>query len=135
MENVLSGIPFVIVQMDDILVSGQNDEQHIANLEEMLKRLSGAGLRLNEKKCIFMVAEVICLGQQVNRQGIQPVEEKVRAKMDVPNPKNTSELKSFLSMINYYQKYLPILATILAPLHKLLQKGVSWKWGSRQTTF
>ena len=74
MENVLQGISFVIVRVDDILVSGQNDEQHIANLEEVLKRLSGAGLRLNEKKCIFMAPEVIYLGQRVNRHGIKLVE-------------------------------------------------------------
>jgi hypothetical protein len=31
-------------------------------------------------------------------------------------------------MINYYQKYIPNLLTILAPLHSLLEKGESWKW-------
>ena len=128
MENLLQGIPFVVVRVDDILVSGSNDEEHLANLEEVLKRLSEHGLRLKQKKCAFMVNEVVYLGQKINSQGIQPIQEKVRAIADAPSPKNVSEVRSYLGMINYYQKYLPNLSTILAPLHSLLEKGKSWKW-------
>jgi ribosome-interacting GTPase 1 len=45
MENLLQGISFVVVRVDDILVSGSNDEEHLANLEEVLKRLSEHGIR------------------------------------------------------------------------------------------
>ena len=128
MENLLQGIPFVVVRVDDILVSGSNDEEHLANLEEVLKRLSEAGLRLKREKCVFMMEEVVYLGQKINRQGIQPIEEKVRAITEAPAPKNVSEVRSYLGMINYYQRYLPNLSTILAPLHGLLEKGKSWKW-------
>ena len=58
MENLLQGISFVVVRVDDILVSGSNDEEHLENLEEVLKRLSEHGLRL-KKKCAFMVNEVV----------------------------------------------------------------------------
>ena len=57
MENLLQGIPFVIVRVDDILVSGANDEEHIANLEEVLKRFSNAGTRLKMSKCVFLAPE------------------------------------------------------------------------------
>ena len=73
-----------------------------------------------------MVNEVEYLGQKINSQGIQPIQEKVRAIADAPSPKNVSEVRSYLGMINYYQKYLPNLSTILAPLHSLLEKGKSW---------
>ena len=122
MENVLQGIPFVVVRVGDILVSGSNDEEHLANLEEVLKRLSEHGLRLKKKKCAFMVNEVVYLGQKINSQGIQPVQEKVRAITNAPAPTNVSEVRSYLGMINYYQKYLPNLSTILAPPHSLLEK-------------
>jgi hypothetical protein len=62
---------------------------------------------------------VVCLGQKINSQGIQPNQEKVRAITDAPAPTNVSEVR----MVNYYQKYLPNLSTILAPLHSLLKKG------------
>ena len=89
MENLLQGIPYVIVRVDDILVSGENYEEHIANLEEVLKRLSSAGAMLKKTKCVFMAPE----GHK--HEGIQPVEEKVRAITDAPSPRNASELKSF----------------------------------------
>lgn len=43
-----------------------------------------------------------------------------------------SELKAFLGLINYYGKFLPNLATMLAPLHALLSKGVKWQWSQEQ---
>ena len=46
MENLLQNIPYVIVRVDDILVSGACDEDHLNNLEEVLKLLESAGLRL-----------------------------------------------------------------------------------------
>ena len=35
MENLLQNIHFVIVRVDDILVSGASDEGHLSNLEEV----------------------------------------------------------------------------------------------------
>jgi hypothetical protein len=43
MENLLQGIPFVVVGVDDILVSGSNDEEHVANLVQL------AGTRTEEQ--------------------------------------------------------------------------------------
>ena len=37
MENLLQNIPYVIFRLDDILVSGASDEDHLNNLEEVLK--------------------------------------------------------------------------------------------------
>lgn len=39
-----------------------------------------------------------------------------------------SELRSFLGMVLYYLRFLPELATTLAPLHQLLKKDVRWRW-------
>ena len=44
-------------------------------------------------------------------------------------PTNTTELRSFLGMVNYYNLYLPQLSTVAEPLHQLLRKDSSWKWG------
>ena len=36
MESLLSGIPNVLVYLDDILVTGHTQEQHVSNLREVL---------------------------------------------------------------------------------------------------
>jgi len=46
MESLLSGVPNVVVYLDDILVTGPTEEEHLAALEEVLRRLQAAGLRL-----------------------------------------------------------------------------------------
>ena len=49
--------------------------------------------------------------------------------MEVSFPRNVSELKSFLGMLNYYSKFLPNLSMCLTPLYALL---LSLSWGAEQ---
>ena len=44
--------------------------------------------------------------------------------MEAPTPQNVQELRSFLGLINYYGKFIPNAATVLAPLNVLLRKDV-----------
>ena len=54
--------------------------------------------------------------------------ERVQAVVEVPSPKNVSQLRAFLGMVNYYHRFLPNLSQQLAPLHRLLQADVKWTW-------
>ena len=44
MESLLGNIPGVVVYIDDILITGKADEEHLVAPEEVLKRLQKAGL-------------------------------------------------------------------------------------------
>ena len=55
MDNLMQGIRDVAVYMDDILVTGKTDEQHLKTLEEVHGRLMKAGMRANKAKCFFMM--------------------------------------------------------------------------------
>ncbi|CAB4004480.1 LOW QUALITY PROTEIN: uncharacterized protein K02A2.6-like [Paramuricea clavata] len=83
-ENLLQGIPSVIVRVDDILVGGKDDADHLSNLNAVLTRLSGAGLRLKKIKCCFMASDVTYCGYGINKNGIHPVVEKVEAITKAP---------------------------------------------------
>ncbi|XP_062401725.1 LOW QUALITY PROTEIN: uncharacterized protein K02A2.6-like [Sardina pilchardus] len=131
MDNLLQGLPQVVVRVDDILVTGKDDASHLQNLGTVLSRLNAAGLRLKREKCIFMAPEVVYLGYRINHAGIQPVADKVEAIANAAAPTNQTQLKSFLGMLNYYHRFLPNVATVLEPLHELLRKGVPWKWEKR----
>ena len=68
----------MIVPVDDILVSGADDEDHLNNL----------------CVCVFMQPQEIYLGQKVSKEGIQPMDDKVEAIPNAPSPTNVLELKS-----------------------------------------
>ena len=126
------GIFHVVVRMDDILVSGEDDTAHLDNLSSVLSRLLEAGLRLRQDKCCFMQPEVIYCGYGINGEGVYPVAAKVDAIKNAPAPRDVTQLRAFLGMMNYYHKFLPNVATILEPLHELLRKGQKWKWNQEQ---
>jgi hypothetical protein len=125
MENLLQRIPRVCVYIDDILVTGSTEE-HLANLAQVLTRLGNAGMRLKREKCAFMLDSVSYLGHVISSEGLRTGDLKVKAIIDAPDPKDLSELRSFLGMVNYYGKFLPNLVTTLSPLYRLLRQSSVW---------
>ena len=133
MESILHGIPKVVVYLDDILITGANDEEHLKNLSEVLSHMQSAGLRLRKDKCKFMSLSVVYLGHRIDAQGLHPTSEKVAAIQQAPTPQNSTELRAYLGLLNYYSKFMPNLSAKLAPLYKLLQKNTPWYWGTHES--
>ena len=128
MESLPKGIAGVVVYIDDILVTGLSDEEHLKSLEETLKRLEDANLRLKLKNCYFIQTSVTYLGHRIDEQGVHPVPDKVKAVQEAPEPQNVAELKSYLGLLTYYSRFLPDMASKLAPLYGLLGKSTAWRW-------
>ena len=55
-----------MVFLDDILVSGKTDFEHLNNLEMVLNKLEGAGLKLSVDKCDFFQDEIKYLGFRID---------------------------------------------------------------------
>ena len=62
MENVLQDIPNMIVYIDDILVTGANEEEHLKTLSLVLDRLKKAGFRAQKSKCKIHGSIYVVLG-------------------------------------------------------------------------
>ena len=131
-ENILQGIPMVGVRTDDVLISGLNDEDHLRNIEAVLKALYALGVTIRKDKCKFFMAEVKNLGHIISKNGIRVDPEKTEAVKNAPQPTNVKELQSFIGAVNYYGKFIPDMATICKPLYMLLQKDIKWTWGKDQ---
>lgn len=128
MENLFRGIDGLVVFMDDFLVHGETDEKHDKTLEEVLKRLKELNFRINGKKSLLGVTEVTFLGHIISTKGIKPTEDKIQAILDLRSPKNVTELKSLMGMINFVGKFIPNLATLTSNMRQLLIKGVPFNW-------
>jgi len=96
MDTVLQGIPGVTCYIDDILVSGKDEKQHLHILEEVFRRLEEHGFRLKQEKWEFFTQSVEYLGHAIDQEGIRPLPSKVAAIVKAPAPTNLQELRSSL---------------------------------------
>ena len=121
-----------MVYLDDILITGRNEQEHLSNLGQVLTKLEEVGLRLNKDKCRCMQSEVVYLGHVIDKTGLHPDNGRIQAITEAPRSQNVTELKTYIGLLSYYGKFLQNLSTVLAPLHRLLRKGVKWNWSCEQ---
>eukprot|EP00743_Colponemidia_sp_Colp-15_P011942 GILK01013453.1.p1 GENE.GILK01013453.1~~GILK01013453.1.p1 ORF type:complete len:705 (-),score=66.94 GILK01013453.1:227-2341(-) len=87
MDIALSGLNWQVClcYLDDIVIFSQTEEEHLARLRQVLARLKANNL-----------------GHIVDKEGVHPDPKKVAAVVDLPPPKNTSEVRSQMGFLNYF---------------------------------
>ena len=126
-DQTIADIPGVVCYLDDIIVTDKTDQEHTTNLQKVLERLKAVGFHLKREKCKFFQSQFQYLGHIIDKEGIRPVPEKIKAIIDMPKPKNPKELHFFLGMVNYSDRFTPGLASKCACLNDLLHKDAKWK--------
>ena len=112
MDRRLRNVPSTLVRVHDILIWGEDDNEHLKNLAT--------------------ANEVTYLGCCISKNGVKPLAEKDSAIKDVDPQKNVTELKASLGMLNYYNCYLSKFFAVIEPLHRLHKKGIKFHWGPDQ---
>ena len=77
---------------------------------------------------MFMVPQITCLGMEFNANGYRPVETCMPKIENYSAPRDKKGVQKFLGVINYYRSHIPNLASIAAPLYRLLNKQVKYEW-------
>ncbi|CAB3995660.1 Hypothetical predicted protein [Paramuricea clavata] len=124
MDQTLEGTSGISCILDDMIVTGKSDAEHMANLEKVLRRLHHHGLRANKSKCELFKEKITFCGHDINSEGLHKTTDKTAAMVNAPRPQSVAEVRSFLGLVNNYHKYLPNLATILHPLNQMLENLV-----------
>ncbi|XP_064476235.1 uncharacterized protein K02A2.6-like [Ornithodoros turicata] len=130
--QVLDDLPGVLNLMDDILIYGDNREEHDRRLNAVLQRLCDNNVTLNLEKCKFFVEKISFLGVLIDQHGIYPDPRRVEALTALEPPQNVSDLRRILGMFNHVGRFIPNMSTLSAPLRELLVKNVDWYWGNGQ---
>jgi hypothetical protein len=123
---------FVIVYLDDILIFSKTRQEHLADLDAVLKILQEHHLYANLNKCEFARDEVQYLGHIVNAHGVLPDPAKIKAIRDWPIPAHTRELLSFLGLANFYRRFIKSYSHRSAALTDLTSKNRPFEWTEAQ---
>ena len=116
-SKVLEGLShFAIVYLDDIIIFSKTEEEHLQHLEIIFEKLHYTGLKLKRSKCSFMKMHIEYLGHLISEKGIEPMPDKLSAIKEMPAPRNPKEIKQFLGLVRFYQKFIPRFSDIAKPL-------------------
>lgn len=133
MTIAFSGLPpqQAFIYMDDLIVIGISENQHLNNLKNVFDMCRKSNLKLNPDKCYFFKTEVTFLGHICTSEGLKPDPSKISTIIHYPRPQNRDEVTRFHAIANYYRRFIPNFSTISQPLTYLRKKRVAFNWTSK----
>ena len=133
MNQIYQGIAYkyVIVYLDDTNIFSRTFKDHIQYLHEVFTRIRKAGLKLNLEKYTFWMKWLPFLGHIIEAKEISPDLEKIIAIQNILPPKNITQLRSFLGLTGYYQRFIQGFSAIAQPLNQLLHIDTKYEWNNQ----
>ena len=114
MDQILECCKGVIGITKDVVIYGDDDEDHNQNLHNFMCRAHEHGLVFNGEKCEVKKDLVTFLGTVYDANGAHPDPKKIDAIHKMPSPDNKPQ--HFLRMITYLSPFIPSLSTHTTPL-------------------
>lgn len=130
MDQVLQGLEGVSCYLDDVLIAGKSLSDCKNKLFLVLERLHEANIKIKLSKCKFFVDQLPFLGHVITDKGLLPNPDKIETIAKANPPKNQTELKAFLGLINFYGKFVPNLSSKLNCFYNLLKKDTKFIWSN-----
>lgn len=118
----------VFVYIDDLLVVSGDFDKHIERVETVAKSLRKANLTINVEKSHFGMKSIKYLGHVVGNGTIKPDPDRVQGVSDCQVPKTIKQVRRFLGMAGWYQRYINNFSSVAAPLTDLLKKSDRFVW-------
>ena len=66
----LGNFPFAMTYLDDIIIFSNTEEEHLAHIEEIFRRLEAADLKMKRSKCDLFKKHIHYLGHLILADGI-----------------------------------------------------------------
>ena len=129
MDLIMERCPGVISIHDDIVVYGVSDEDHDANLINLLNVAQVEGLVLNSKTLELKHPRVSFFGAEYSADGMHPCPKKIQGITEMtPTPIDKQQLASFTGMATYMGNFIPHLSHHTEPLWAMLKQEAVFTW-------
>src|ERR1044071_1672127 len=113
----------VIVYLDDIVVYTKGSlEQHIKDVEEVLKLIQQATLQIKIKKCVFFQEEIHFLKHKISKHSIATDFKKIQAMQNLLTLRNLRDVQSVLRLFQYYKNFVKNFIKIAGLIYITLKK-------------
>ena len=133
MDAILEQCPGVIGIHDDIVIFGTSNEDHDANLINLMNVCQKEGLVLNSKKLELRKERVTFFGAEYSAAGMHPDPKKIQGIVEMTAPEDKQQLQSFLGMVNYMGTFIPNLSHHTEPLRSMLKQDNVFTWDEVKT--
>lgn len=114
MNPVVADLTGCRVYLDNVVVYSNTWEEHVQRVRALFDRLLWANLTVNPAKCEFARATVTYLGKVVGQGEVRPVEAKVVAIQNLPQPATIREFMGFLGIVGYYKSFCKNFSSVVA---------------------
>ena len=94
-DQILQGFHFCYAYIDNVLIASSNQDEHVQHLQMVLEILEKYGVIINPAKCELGITRLQFLGHQVDKDGIQPLEDKVTVIQNFPLPDTHKKIREF----------------------------------------
>ena len=106
-RKLLEDLDEVESYIDDIIIFTKSWEEHLVVLEEVFRRLAGAGFTVRPTKCVLGANSIKVVAHQIS-DGVKGLhEDNVKKIRDARRPKRKEEVKAFLGLTGYYREFIP----------------------------
>ena len=118
---------FVFVFIDDILIYSSNDEEHASHLRINLQTFKDHQLFTKFSRCEFWLQSVAFLGHILSSEGIRVDSQNIDEVKQWTIPTSTIDIRSFLGLAGYYERFVEGVSSIALPLTRLTQKMIKFQ--------
>ncbi|GJX45017.1 reverse transcriptase domain-containing protein [Tanacetum coccineum] len=107
--------------VDDMVIKSTPEEDMLTDIKETLERFRSINMKLNPKKCSFGVEEGSFLGHLITKKDIRARPSKVKAIIDVEQPKTLKDIQSLNGKLAALSHFLSKGAERSLPFFKTLK--------------
>nr|GFB71689.1 retrotransposon protein, putative, Ty3-gypsy subclass [Tanacetum cinerariifolium] len=106
-----------------------DEKEHEGHLKVILELLKKEELYAKFSKREFWIPKVQFLGHVIDNQGIHVDPAKIKSVKYYASPKSPTEIRQFLGLAGYYQRFIEGFSKVARPMTKLTQRKVKFEVG------
>ena len=114
--ELVEGFPGCFHYLDDIVIAGLTEEEHVLNMAKFLELASTACIHFNLSKSSLKKTSLTFLGHEILQGTIKPSPSRLCPILDYATPGNFKQLERFLGLAVYHSMWVPDFSSLDAPL-------------------